>query len=120
MPVPNLTEVLSVETVLLSNGTKIADLDAIIFCTGYNPEFSILGDYEAKSSKVYQYSLGNESSSSSAKPLPRIYQNIFSLNYPSSLAYVYGVGFQMAAFHVYDPASMALTQVWKGSAPLPP
>ncbi|KAL6233056.1 hypothetical protein BDW75DRAFT_242379 [Aspergillus navahoensis] len=126
IPVPNLAEVLDAQTVLLSDGTTISDLDAIIFCTGYKPDFSILDDYEAQFSRVYYYphkdncETDPSSAPSSAKPLPRLYQNIFSLDYPDSLAYVCGVGFQMAAFHVYDLASMALAQVWKGAVPLPP
>jgi dimethylaniline monooxygenase (N-oxide forming) len=119
IPVLNITEVIDTDTVRLSDGTTISDLDAIICCTGYKPDFSILGDYEKEFSRSYQYPL-NTNSPTSSKPLPRLYQNIFSLDYPDSLAYVCGVGFQMAAFHIYDLASMALAQVWSGNAPLPP
>ncbi|KAL3485874.1 flavin-binding monooxygenase-like-domain-containing protein [Aspergillus germanicus] len=66
IPLLNITEVLDGDTVRLSDGTMISDLDAIIF------------------------------------------------------SYVCGVGFQMAVFHIYDLASMALAQVWSGNSPLPP
>lgn len=49
------------------------------------------------------------------KPIPKLYQNIFSLDYPDSFAYVCGAGFQMAIFPIYDLISMALAQVWKGA-----
>ncbi|KAL2813015.1 hypothetical protein BJX63DRAFT_432303 [Aspergillus granulosus] len=125
IPVSNLTQVLDAQTVLLSDGTTISDLDAIICCTGYKPDFSILGNYEAQFSRIYHcllkdHSEGDSSAPSSARFLPRLYQNIFSLDYPDSLAYICGVGFQMPMFHVYDLASMALAQVWKGAVPLPP
>jgi dimethylaniline monooxygenase (N-oxide forming) len=120
IPVPHITEVIETDTVRLSDGSTISDLDAIIFCTGYKPDFSILGEYEKEFSRSYQYPLNSDSSPSLSKPLPRLYQNIFSLDYPDSLAYVCGVGFQMAAFHIYDIASMALAQVWSGNARLPP
>ncbi|KAL4875868.1 flavin monooxygenase-like protein [Aspergillus karnatakaensis] len=109
--VSNLIEVVDERTVLLQDGTTVTNLDAIIFCTGYKPDFSILGDYEPEFRNLYQ---------DGTKPLPKLYQNIFSLDSPDSLAWVCGVGFQMAVFHVYDLASMALAQVWKDAVELPP
>ncbi|RDW64519.1 flavin-containing monooxygenase [Aspergillus mulundensis] len=121
IPVANLATILDAHTVRLADGTTIPDLDAIIFCTGYRPDFSILGAYEAQFTRPYRGHVPDDqgSSSSPAKQLPRLYQNIFSLEYPDSLAYICGVGFQMPVFHVYDLATMALAQVWKGAAQLP-
>ncbi|KAJ5363607.1 uncharacterized protein N7496_009320 [Penicillium cataractarum] len=117
VPVANITTVLDQQAVLLGDGTKLSEIDAIIFCTGYKPSFSVLGDYEPEFSQPYR---SPRHPKENTKQLPKLYQNIFSLDYPDSLAYVCGVGFQMPVFHVYDLASMALAQVWKGAVSLPP
>ncbi|CAG8888680.1 unnamed protein product [Penicillium egyptiacum] len=83
-------------------------------------QFSILRDYQDEFQNTYDTPITLPGSRADSKPVPKLYQNIFSLNYPDSLAYVCGVGFQMAVFHVYDLASTALAQVRKGNITLPP
>lgn len=96
----------------LTNG-NIVQVDVIIFCTGYNPNFSILGRFDPTltDDKMHDYYT------------PRLYQNIFSLEYPDSLAFVGIALVFIPAFLMTDLSSMALAQMWstKSSSPsLPP
>ncbi|KAK0377910.1 hypothetical protein CLIM01_04714 [Colletotrichum limetticola] len=99
-------------------GGRTLKVDAIIYCTGYKPNFSLL-DHEADPTAdttpkwtAFQGSRG--------KPLPRLYQNVLSLKYPDSLAFMGCVAFATGAFVLYDLASMAVVQIWKGNSDLPP
>lgn len=115
LPVPAIREVLDADTLELDDGTTI-QADAIIFCTGYKAHFSTLGPHDPCLHTTPEWAA---SKGSNGRPLPRLYQNIFSLDFPDSLAFMKGVGFQMPVFQVYDLASMALAQVWKGTSTLP-
>lgn len=92
---------------------KVVQVDAIIFCTGYNPNFSILGKFDPTltDNKTYDYYT------------PRLYQNIFSLDHPDSLAFIGIALVFIPAFLMTDLSSMALAQLWstKTTSPsLPP
>jgi dimethylaniline monooxygenase (N-oxide forming) len=100
----------------LVDGTRL-QVDCIIFCTGYKSDFSILDstvDPTRNTTPRWGAAPGSR-----GKPLPRLYQNIISLDYPESLAIMGSVAFASAAFQLYDLASMALAQIWKGNSYLP-
>jgi dimethylaniline monooxygenase (N-oxide forming) len=100
----------------LIDGTKL-EVDAIIYCTGYRVDYSIVGDADPSRALGDAYQgkdvvVGENS--------PRLYQNIFSLEHPDSLAFMGNLSFMNPAFLMFDLATMALAQVWKGKTKLPP
>ncbi|KAI5459674.1 FAD/NAD(P)-binding domain-containing protein [Mariannaea sp. PMI_226] len=100
----------------LTDGTHV-QADTIIWATGYKSEFSVLDatvDPNRHTTPAWTSAPGSR-----GKPLPRLYQNVFSLDYPDSLAFMGCVAFATGAFPVYDLCSMAVAQVWKGNSPLP-
>ncbi|KAF2460027.1 flavin monooxygenase-like protein [Lineolata rhizophorae] len=115
-PVSALRKVVQENAVELADGTHLA-VDSIIWCTGYKTHFGLVEDeYDPTKRTTAQWAA---SRGSNGKPLPRLYQNIFSLERPDSLAFMGTVAFPNPAFQIYDLASMALAQVWKGRSSLP-
>lgn len=102
-------------TVLLEYGTSV-EVDTIIYCTGYEVDYSILGCNDPTL-------VDNQGHESHDKATPRLYQNVFSLIYPESLAFV-GIAITLSpAFLLSDLTSMAIAQLWStkpGSPVLPP
>lgn len=102
-------------TILLEDGTSV-EVDSIIYCTGYEVDYSVLGPYDP----TLIDTIGSEARN---KATPKLYQNIFSLAYPDSLAFV-GIAILLSpAFLLSDLTSMALAQLWStrpGSPVLPP
>lgn len=114
--VAGLRRVVGAREVELDDGTRI-EADAIIWCTGYKNDFSLLEksvDPTRNTTPKWATSIGSR-----GKPLARLYQNIFSLDYPMSLAFMGSVAFATGVFPLYDLASMAVAQVWKGTSNLP-
>ncbi|KAF2734132.1 FAD/NAD(P)-binding domain-containing protein [Polyplosphaeria fusca] len=107
----------SAKTVELLDGTQIG-VDVVIWCTGYKSDFSLL-DPKFDPTKHSNLDWHNISGAKD-KPSSRLYQNIFSLEKPDSLAFVGTRVFPAPAFQTFDLASMALAQIWKGNAQLPP
>jgi dimethylaniline monooxygenase (N-oxide forming) len=116
--VAGLREVKGSNTIELEDGTTLTDVDTILFCTGYTASFSVLKDspYDPTRNAPSNWSTFKGASS---KSLPYLYQNIFSMDFPDSLATTFHCGFQMPVFQIYDLASMAVAQVWKGNSSLP-
>ncbi|UPK97593.1 hypothetical protein LCI18_008528 [Fusarium solani-melongenae] len=114
--VSGLKRVVGPKEVELDDGTRL-DADTIIWCTGYKTEFNLLDpsvDPTRNTTPKWAASIGSR-----GKPLARLYQNVFSLDYPQSLAFMGTVAFATGAFPLYDLCSMAVAQVWKGNSPLP-
>ena len=114
--VEGLKRVTSHNEVELDDDTRL-EVDTIIWCTGYKTDFSLLDrsvDPTRHTTPEWDAAIGSR-----GKPLPRLYQNVFSLDYPMSLAFMGCVAFATGAFPLYDLASMAVAQVWKGTSPLP-
>lgn len=95
------------------------EVDTVIFCTGTYFDYSFL-DPEADPTRhptpgwdtaPYQNGL----------PYPWLYQTLFSINHPESLAFIGPCsGFSFSAFLSADLAVQAIAQIWKGGYPLPP
>lgn len=114
--VAGLKRVTGPNQVELDDGT-IMPIDTIIWTTGYKANFSILDpsvDPTRNTTPKWMAAIGSR-----GKPLPRLYQNVFSLDHPTSLAFMGCVGFATGAFPLYDLVTMAVAQVWKGTSPLP-
>lgn len=100
----------------LEDGTRLT-VDAIIWCTGYKVNFDLLEP--SIDPTLHTTSRWSSLPGSRGKPLPRLYQNVLSLEHPMSLAIMGCVAFATGAFPLYDLASMAVVQIWKGSSHLP-
>jgi dimethylaniline monooxygenase (N-oxide forming) len=93
------------------------DIDVLIWCTGYRSDFSMLEPCFDPTTHSTASWLG--AGGSNGKPLARLYRNVFSLKKPDSLAFLGNVHFALSGFQIFDMASMAIAQVWKGASALP-
>ncbi|RMZ85640.1 hypothetical protein DV737_g619, partial [Chaetothyriales sp. CBS 132003] len=112
---------------------KLVEVDAIIYCTGYHVDYSIVGEFDPFLDTRHT-DLSDDSSEQSElpasslskpvrlePPIPRLYQNLLSLAHPDSLAFLGTAAIQAAIFPLYDLATMAIGQLWKpGAQQLPP
>ncbi|KAL7924775.1 hypothetical protein ACQKWADRAFT_319316 [Trichoderma austrokoningii] len=97
---------------------EVVEADTVICCTGYNNDFSLLEeqfDPAFNPSPRWVKAPGSKN-----RPCPRLYQNVFSLKAPDSLAFMGCVFFLNGTFCIADIASMCIAQVWSGRASLPP
>lgn len=94
------------------------DVDVIIWCTGYQADFSMIDSRFDPTS--HPSSAWSRASGANGKPLARLYQNVFSLEKPDSLAFLGNVHTTLSGFQLFDMATMAIAQVWKGCSTLPP
>lgn len=116
-PVRGIKRIKGPNTVELEDGEEVEDVDAIICCTGYRNDFSLLDRrYDPSSDPPAAW---REAPGAKDRPLPRLYQNIFSMEAPESLAFLGCVWFPAGALMVADLASMCIAQVWTGKSPLP-
>ncbi|KAI8629676.1 FAD/NAD(P)-binding domain-containing protein [Xylariaceae sp. FL1651] len=113
--------------VLLEDGT-IVEVDAVIFCTGYDLDFSIMPELEMngacglplRTAEELSYSQsvrGNdanvEASAEKQQPhLPRLYQMIFPPRWASSVAILSWIAPQENVWCVSELASLAVAQIW--------
>jgi dimethylaniline monooxygenase (N-oxide forming) len=100
----------------MTDGTVI-EVDAILFCTGFTVDYSVVGpdaDPTRHTTKDWNRAIG-----SNGKWLPRLYQNIFSLDHPDSLAFMGNLSFMNPAFFMFDLGAMALAQLWSGKSRFP-
>lgn len=91
---------------------SVVQVDTIVCCTGYDTDYSILGPHDPTLTGLDQHNHAT----------PQLFQNIFSLQYPHSLAFVgIAVGLQPAPL-LSDLSTMAIAQLWSvktGSPNLP-
>ncbi|KAL7921228.1 flavin monooxygenase-like protein [Trichoderma austrokoningii] len=99
----------------LTDGKNV-EVDLTIFSIGYDRSYSLLGPYDPSRNMPQAW---KDAPGSMGQPLPRLYQGIFSLDFPDSLAYSTHVGSTLSATMNGDAASMALAQVWLGNSKLP-
>lgn len=87
----------------LTDGS-VVQVDSIVCCTGYQVDFSILGQFDPT------LTLGEQQQHE--YNAPKLYQNIFSLQHPESLAFVGVAILIFPAFLLSDLSSMAIAQFW--------
>jgi dimethylaniline monooxygenase (N-oxide forming) len=116
--VSGIERVLNTSTVELSNNRTL-EIDAIIWCTGYTSDFSIIDPRFSPSTPRDSTPKWSEAKGSNNKPVFKLYYNVFSPTAPSSLAFLGNVHFAIGGFLVFDLASMAVAQVWSGASSLP-
>lgn len=96
---------------------EVLDVDVLIWCTGYKANFGMI---EPRFDPTVHPKTWSEASGSNGKALTRLYHNVLSLEKPDSLAFLGNVHFTISGFQIFDMASMAIAQVWKGASNLPP
>jgi dimethylaniline monooxygenase (N-oxide forming) / hypotaurine monooxygenase len=116
-PVPGIKAFQEGKVVELQDATTIT-VDVVVWCTGYQLDFSVLDPAVDPSRNTTP--AWTEAPGSKGKPLPRLYKNLFSLDYPDSLAVLGPAFFLQSAMPTYDLATMAIAQIWKGNFSLPP
>ena len=119
--VTGIKEIKGPHSVVLTDGKVLEDIDALIFCSGYEFDFSVIkgaGDPvdPAKAPDHYE-KLKKAKYYNPHSPFPRLYRGIISEQFPDSLA-ILGHGLVMGPpFVMYDLYTMALAGVWSGSYP---
>jgi dimethylaniline monooxygenase (N-oxide forming) len=100
------------KTVELDDGTTI-DVDVIIFCTGYDLDYSLLGSLDP----IRQQTNGSSDNlKASTCRIPMLYRGLFSLEYPETLACMGAVIYTAPAFEIFDIASQVIAQLWRPAA----
>lgn len=121
--VQGIKEVTGPKTITLTDGTVLEDVDAIIFCSGYGYDFSIVqgpGDptdpaiapdhhKRIEATKFY----GEESK------FARLFHGFVSEQFPESLAFLGHMIIMRPPFVLYDLTTMALASLWSGDYPMP-
>ncbi|KAL2814127.1 dimethylaniline monooxygenase 3 [Aspergillus granulosus] len=116
--VPRIKRVTGKRAVELEDDSRLNDIDAIVLCTGYRKtDWALVGD-ELDPTR-HTTARWSSAKGSGDRPLPRLYQNVFSLERPQSLAYVGIASGLISGFTISDLTSMAIAQVWKGNSALP-
>ncbi|KAL3455537.1 dimethylaniline monooxygenase 3 [Aspergillus heterothallicus] len=118
LSVPRIRCITGKRSIQFEDNSTLNDIDVIVFCTGYTKtDWALVGsdlDPTRHTTPRWMTARG-----SAGRPLPRLYQNIFSLDRPLSLAYVGVFSGIISGFTMSDLTSMVLTQVWKGNSILP-
>jgi dimethylaniline monooxygenase (N-oxide forming) len=108
---------ISGKQVELLDGMKV-EVDVIVWCTGYQSDFSMI-EPRFDPTRGTQSAAWKAAGGSNGKSQFRLYHNLFSLDKPDSLAFLGNVIIPVSGFQIFDTASMAIAQVWKGASPLP-
>ncbi|KAI0834529.1 FAD/NAD(P)-binding domain-containing protein [Hypoxylon sp. FL0890] len=126
IPVRGFKDFVGDHQVLLDDGT-IVEVDAVIFCTGYDLDFSIMPELEMDGAagsplKKAGDEVSNETTNQDeiirkreqkSKPrLPRLFQMIFPPRWASSVAFLSWMAPQENVWCVCELASMAVAQTW--------
>ena len=114
--VPGIRRICGPRQVELRDGQWLK-VDAIICCTGYENNFVALEPQFDPTTDPPRAWL--DAPGSKGRALPRLYQNVFSLEAPDSLAFLGCAWLVSGAFCLADMTSMCVAQVWAGKSKLP-
>jgi dimethylaniline monooxygenase (N-oxide forming) len=113
--VAGIKRVVNATEVELQDGTRL-EVDAIIWCTGYTSDFSMI---EPRFDPTCRPQSWLDAPGSNGKTLFRLYHNIFSLEKPESLAFLGNVHITLSGFPIFgtwfEDCSQAYTdyeQTW--------
>ncbi|KAI8168020.1 Monooxygenase [Colletotrichum sp. SAR 10_70] len=101
------------DEVELTDG-RVLQVEAIVYCTGYKADFSILDPKDDPASVPNPE--WDAAKGARGKPLPRLYKNVLSEKHPESLAFMGCVAFATGAFQLYDLAAMAIATCMDNSS----
>ncbi|KAH6648794.1 flavin-binding monooxygenase-like-domain-containing protein [Truncatella angustata] len=110
-------------TVMLTDGSVLSDIDAIVICSGYHYDFSVVSGagnpIDATKAPDNYRRIQAAPYYEPESPFPRLYQGYISEQYPESLAFLGHMLVLGPPFVIYDLATMALASIWSGNAPMP-
>ncbi|KAM0546701.1 hypothetical protein ACHAPJ_010738 [Fusarium lateritium] len=118
-----IREVTGPKSLVLTDGTVLDDIDALIFCSGYGYDFSVVKgtanptnpalapDRHERIKATKYYVEGDD--------FARLYRGFLSEQFPESLAFLGHAIVMKPPFVLYDIFSMALGGLWSGSYPIP-
>lgn len=95
--VAGIRRILGATEVELQDGTRL-EVDAIIWCTGYTSDFSMIEPRFDPTCRPQQWL---DASGSNGKSLFRLYHNVFSLEKPGSLAFLGNVSITLGGFPIF-------------------
>ncbi|KAM3548223.1 hypothetical protein ARSEF4850_009537 [Beauveria asiatica] len=120
---PGIREVTGPHSVDFVDDTSINDLDAIIFCAGYQFDISIIQGAGSPMNPSFAFDgfqgFNKAPFRDPHDSCPRLYRGILSERYPESLAVLGHYFTGKPVFVTYDLATMAVASLWTGSHPLP-
>lgn len=117
---PNIHHFTGPKSVEFTDGSTLEDIDAIICCTGFTRDFSLVPDMlPVLFPSTAKPDPWTSHPNSDGRPLPHLYQNIFPLEHNDSVAYLSNFTYPTGYMPIVDLASMAVAQVWKGTSSLP-
>lgn len=111
-PVPGFKAFTGDDRVLLDDGKEI-EVDAVIFCTGYSLDFSVMPELEMDGACDLPLVTADEAQSDTHVPhLPRLHRMLFPPRWASSAAFLSWIAPQEAVWCTCELASTAVAQVW--------
>ncbi|KAF6818423.1 dimethylaniline monooxygenase 2 [Colletotrichum musicola] len=121
--VAGVREISGPKSVTLTDGTVLEDIDAIIVCSGYHHDFSLIKGPgnpidPAKAPDGYER-INAARFKDPHDNFPRLYRGFISEQYPESLACLGHLLIMGPPFAIYDITSMALAAMWAGEVPTP-
>lgn len=118
-----LDEITGPRSVRFADGSVIDDLDAIIMCTGYGYDTSVLRGKGDPTDPAFASDgfkrLETARFNSRDEKFPRLFHGFVSEQYPESLAVLGHVLIFKAPIALYDLITMALAGLWSGTRPVP-
>ncbi|KAF7542518.1 hypothetical protein G7Z17_g11505 [Cylindrodendrum hubeiense] len=120
--VVGVEEITGPKSILLTDGQVLEDIDAIVFCSGYFYDFSVVRgtgnptdpalapDHHAAIQAARFYDPEDK--------FARLYRGFLSEQYPESLAIMGHMIIMKPPLPLYDVISMALASVWSGDHPI--
>ncbi|KAM3457951.1 hypothetical protein NHJ6243_007576 [Beauveria neobassiana] len=118
LSVPGIRRLVGPSAIELVSGA-IIHADVVVCCVGYQNNYHDILSPRVDPTR-HRSAVWDAAPGARGRPLPRLYQNVFSLDRPDSLAFVGCAWFATGALTVGDLASMCIAQVWRGRSRLPP
>ncbi|KAH8908315.1 FAD/NAD(P)-binding domain-containing protein [Coniochaeta sp. PMI_546] len=110
-------------SVRLLDGTVLEDIDAVIVCSGYRYDFSLIhgagSPTDPEKAPDGFERMRKSKFANSHSYFPRLYHGYISEQFPESLAFIGTMLFLKPPFVVSDLETMALASVWSGQWPVP-
>jgi dimethylaniline monooxygenase (N-oxide forming) len=118
-PVKGFQDFAGENEVRLADGT-VVEVDAVIFCTGYEFDFSIMPELEMdgacgmplRTAKDSRRAANTESGKEKEPAIPRLFQMMFPPHRADSIAFISWMSPQENRWSVSELCAMAITQIW--------
>jgi dimethylaniline monooxygenase (N-oxide forming) len=121
--VPGVAAFTGPRSVELTDGSTLDDIDAVVVCSGYHYDFSLVhgagNPVDPAAAPDGYAALAAQRFHSPDSPFPRLYRGILSEQFPDSLCFLGHMVIMRSTFAINDLASMAVAGVWRGDRPLP-